>query len=223
MANEEIAQLVETYFRKEWQLSPDRRSNVLYDDIECRLDVDSSGLMYSLIRERQPTSCLEIGSWLGGSTRVIMTALIRNELPFTFVSSEIEDTLRKKTKTNVERNTGVMPYMIGDITKNIDYIPEKLDFLFVDTNHDRETTEWIVQNVWPRLSPGALFALHDWAVEEINGKWIGKGDKGIGGTEETIYLMALKDFPFKKVYWAYHNPAWEGMWDKCEVAFWEKL
>lgn len=226
MTNEAITELVNKYFKKEWQLSPDHKSNVLYDDFECRLEIDSSSIMYSLIREFKPTSCLEVGSWYGWSTCVIMKALIKNKLRASFICSELDDELRIKTKANVKRKTGRTPRMIGDVTKNLDKLPKNLDFIFIDTNHDRPTAEWIAQNIWPRLIQGGIFAMHDWAVWEENGVLKGKGHNGTAGTEEVEVLMGLiknNQFPFEKIYWSYNNSAWDGMSPTCESGFWRKI
>lgn len=210
MTKEEIDNLVEKYFRAEGYKFP--------TEFEHRLDPNSSAIMYSLIRQIKPRVCVEIGSWLGGSTCLIMMALLCNRNKFTFITSEKEDDLRKKTYENVYANCGRFPIAVGDITKSLGHMPLKIDFLFVDTNHDRETAEWIVSHLWPRLVPGALFAMHDWAVKEVEGKLVGKGAGGAGGTPETEFLMELYQrgkFPFEKIYWA-----WE--YGSEEIAFWRK-
>ncbi len=217
MTNGEINELVEQYFKKEWKGFP---------PFEHRYDPDSSAIMYSLIRRFKPKKVLEIGSWLGGSTCIIQRALMENKTPSKFICSEIDDELRNKTEENLKEYCGKAPLMVGDITKSLDKIPDKLDFMFVDTNHDREVTQWIVENLWDRLVPGGIFAMHDWAVwEEEGGEIKGKGDNGTGALPETEYLMDLYrsgKFPFKKIYWSYKNPAWPEMNPLWESAFWEK-
>lgn len=208
-----MTKLVTTYFNQEGYTFP--------ETYEHRFDPVSSAMMYSLIRDRKPKTVLEIGSWEGGSTGVIMAALLKNDQPFTFVCSELEDDLRKKTERNVLEHTGQAPIMIGDITKNLDQVPESLDFLFVDTNHDLDTTKWIVENIWPRVANGGMYCMHDWPVKEEDG--IIK-TKGVGVWAETEYLIKLIDekiFPFTKVFWTYENPGLQetGFWIK---PFWVK-
>lgn len=197
---------------------------------EHRYDKDSSAILYSLIRHYKPRECLEIGTWKGGSSHIIMSALLKNKaetkLPFHYVASELEDDLRQETYNNVVSVCGEGPRMIGDITKNLERIPVKLDFLMVDTNHDLDTTKWIVDNVFPHIKKGALLSIHDWAVEDIDGNLVGKGEYGRGGWDETNYYMDLitsGKWPFKKIWWNYHNPLREDHGTNWESAYWEKI
>lgn len=218
MTNEEINNLIENYWAKEWPLSEDKKS-YRFPDFECRVDPISSSILYSLIRHFKPQTCLEIGSWKGGCTFLILSALLKNELPFIFMASEILPDMQQETARNCLLLTQHSPMVLGDITKTNLILPYGLDFVFVDTNHDRETTEWIVKNVWPKLSQRAFWGMHDWAVWEENGKLLGKGVGGIGGTKETEYLLELykeNKFPFEKLYWTYKNPGGE------ETGFWFK-
>lgn len=211
MTKEEIDLLVERYFNKEGYTFPGY--------FEHRLEPVSSGIMYSIIRKFKPKRCLEIGAWHGGSACLIMGALLKNDQPFEFYSSELLDDLRNETEDNVFRKFGQTPIMLGDITKNLGRLPE-LDFVFVDTDHDLNTTKWIVEHIWPLLKPGALFCMHDWAVVSEAGKLKGKGDLGVGGWPETQYLMDLheqKKFPFEKIFWTYKVTGNE------ESGFWLKI
>ena len=81
MTNEEIAALVIKYFLQEGYQFPSH--------FEHRYDQYSSAILYSLIREYKPKFCLEIGTWLGGSTSIIMAALMKNGDPYKFVASEL--------------------------------------------------------------------------------------------------------------------------------------
>ena len=190
---------------------------------EHRYDPDSSAILYSFVRELKPKKILEIGTSKGGATLTIMKALLKNNLPFEFYSSELLDDLRNEAENNLKREAGQSPIMLGDITKNLDKIPYDIDFFMLDNDHDLPTTVWIMENIIPRLKDGCFFSLHDWAVQDINGKWVGKGHEGAGAWPETQYFMDLQKegkFPFKKIWWGYKNPLWEGFWDPCESSFW---
>lgn len=195
-----IRQEVEFLLEKYWETS----GYIFPTGFEHRFEQVSSAMMYAFLRDYKPTSALEIGSSHGGSTCLTLHALIANEQPFTYVSSELENDLRAEAARNCLAMTGKEPVMIGDITKNLDKIPEKIDFLFHDSNHDLETTQWVIDNIFPRLKKGALVIFHDWAVEEKDGEWKAKD----GAWPETNYLLKLHKegkFPLQKVYFNYEE------------------
>lgn len=205
MTNEEVQVLVDQYFKGDGYVFP--------GGFEHRLDPDSSAVMYSFIRDKKPTTALSIGTWEGGSACIIESALQMNDPPFQYYASELLDDKRENTRLHVLEKCGKTPIMLGDITKSLSQIPQEIDFLYHDSDHDTGTTQWVVDNIFPRLKKGSLVIFHDWAVEEINGKWVGKGSQGKGGWGETQLLMDLHEkgqLPLEKVYWNYHNPgSWE--------------
>jgi cephalosporin hydroxylase len=200
MIREEVQALVNEYFTKDGYIAP--------GGFEHRVDTWSEEIIYSFVRKLHPKNCLEIGTSHGGVTCAILSALIKNGRPYKFVGSELLDDLRAECSKHCMDLCGVEPIMIGDITKNLDKVPKKIDFLMHDTDHDKETTQWVIDNIFPRLKKGALVIFHDWAVQEKDGKWIGKGADGVGGWPETQLLMDLHHagkLPLKKVYWNYET------------------
>lgn len=192
---------------------------------EHRLDQDSSACLYSLIRHFKPNKVLAIGTWEGGSTCVIMAALLKNKeetgKDFIYVASELLDGKRMATEAHCLEKHNRAPIMIGDITQNLSMVPSKIDFLFSDHDHDKETTAWEFENILPRVKKGSLICFHDWAVEELSdGRWSGKGKDGCGGWPETQYIMDLHaagTLPMKKLWWNWHNP------DQWETGFFTKI
>lgn len=181
-------------------------------DFEHRVEGRSLLAIYSFLRKVNPTNCLQIGCWEGGTTNVIMHALKKNGWEFRFVASELLDDKRESTRKHVLRDTGLEPEMVGDCTTSIPDDLQEIDFFYHDTDHDTETTKWVVKNIFPRLKDGALVIFHDWAVTDKDGEWVGKGEGGVGGWGETEYLIDLHrqgKLPLKKVYWNYGNPGQE--------------
>ncbi len=178
---------------------------------EHRVDKDSSLITYALVREWKPTNILEVGTSHGGISCVLMSALIKNKKKFRYTGSELLDPEREETRLNVKSHCGVEPKLIGDITKNLKKIPDNIDLFFLDNDHDLKTTEWIVENIFPKIKKGGIMMMHDWAVVDEGGRWIGKADQGTGGWPETQKLMDMHKegtFPFEKVYFAYRVPIW---------------
>jgi len=181
-------------------------------DFEHRVEGRSLLAIYSAVRDVKPKTCLQLGCWHGGTTNVIMAALKKNGGKFRFVASELLNDMKENTRQHVLRETGLEPEMVGDCTKEIPSDLKNIDFLYHDTDHDLETTKWVVENVFPKLKGGALVIFHDWAVTDVNGEWKGKGEGGVGGWGETEYLLDLHrqgKLPLKKVYWNYGNPGQE--------------
>ncbi len=208
MKLEEMSALVSKYFDKEGYVFPDH--------FEHRFEKVSSAMLYSMIREYKPKTVLEVGSSHGGSGCIIMSALLKNDQPFEFYSSEIDDDLRKEAEGHIKEKCGQAPIMLGDITKELDKIPE-LDFLFVDNDHDLPTTKWIVKNLFPLVKKGGIYAMHDWPVVEEEGVFLSKDS---GRWPETDYLMGLHTkgrFPFKKLFWTWKVTGEE------ETGFWVNI
>lgn len=194
MTTKEINSLVEQYWNP-------IHYNFADENFEHRFEPVSSGMMYSLIRNYKPKNVVALGTSFGGSTCIIMSALLANKRKFKYLASEIVDDLREATRAHVIQKCGQAPELIGDLTKYENY-PDDIDFLFHDTNHDRATTEWVFENIVPKVKKGGLVIFHDWAVKEKGGKWVGKD----GMWPETEYMIELYDkgvFPFKKVYFNY--------------------
>lgn len=194
MTLEEIEKLCKKYFDKEEYVFPTY--------FEHRFDEVSSRMLYSLIRHYKPTTPLAIGTWRGGSTCLMMAAFLENHKQFFYTASELEDDLREETRENCIRKNIVAPVMIGDITKNLDRVPNQIDFLFHDTNHDLDTTKWIHENIFPRIKKGSLVCMHDWAVEELpDGTLLPKE----GAWAETHYWIEnYKNLGLKKLFWTYN-------------------
>ncbi len=211
MTVEEINLLVKDFFDKE--MAPPN------PDYEHRVDPDSEKQIYSMIRKFKPETLLEIGSSHGGSTSVIMAAIQKNGNAKGFTSSELLDDLRTEAEINVLRACGgESPVFIGDITKNLHRVPEQLDFLMVDNDHDLATTVWIFEHILPRVKKGSLIVFHDWDIwEDDKGLHYKGGEKPSWQETEMMANMYIQGvLPMEKVFWTYNNP---GVW---ETSFWTK-
>lgn len=181
MTTEEIDELVNYYWKP-------INYNFGDENFEHRFEATSSAMMYALIRDYKPQNVVALGTSYGGSTLIITSALLANKLPYKYLAAEIEEDLRKQTYEHVMQKYGVAPQQIGDLTKHDNY-PDEIDFLFHDTNHDRETTEWVFKHIMPKVKKGALVIFHDWAVQEQpDGTWEGKN----GMWPETEYMLELQ-------------------------------
>ena len=190
MTTQEINALLKKYWKP---------SGYTFPDFEHRFEQESSAMVYALLRGYKPTNIVALGTSFGGSTCLMMHAIIKNKKPFKYLAAEIEDNLREETRKHCVKVNKRVPELIGDLTKYEDY-PDDIDFLFHDTNHDRETTEWVFKNIMPKVKKGALVVFHDWPVaEQEDGRWIAKDQ----AWPETQYMLELKKdnkLPLEKVY-----------------------
>lgn len=221
LLKEDIDKLITKYFVADEHTWPDWMSYSNSQN-EVRYDYDSSKICYSLIRDFKPTNCLEFGTSFGHSTILITDALLKNGTPFDFMGFEMVEGLYDKTVANLtKRHKKVIPTIIkGDITKYLEEIPDNLDFVFIDSNHEEGSTQFYVDCIFPKIVSGGLVAIHDFAVTDVGGEWQGKGTDGAPGLPETGILMDLQkkgELPLEKLYWTYPDSArwggsWEGSW-----------
>ena len=219
---DEINKLVFTYAEQDKLTFP--------GEFEHRLDVISSKILYSLIREVKPQVCMEFGTSWGGSALVILKALEANDKPYKYIGFEMIDDLKRDTTRNLLHwAIGKLPNKIdfelyGDITKNVDKIPKEIDFAFIDSDWDMGgvskdgmgIAQWTFENVIPRVKKGGLVSIHDWSVTK---DLVYEG--GVyPGISYFIKLFKEGKMPLKKIF-----SDWD--WEEYKVLnialiFWEK-
>ena len=197
MNTEEMKALVEKYWIGDGYIPPEMT--------EHRVDLQwSEPIIYSVIREYKPTSLLEFGTSYGGTACLTMSALLKNGKPFTYVASEQDPPVLEECKYNIMKACGQLPTMVGKIEDNMDQVPELLDYVLIDTNHDLENCKWYIKNIFPRVKKGGFVIIHDWAVRELNGQLVYENNDGTG--HEIVHLMDLIQrgkLPLKKFYWSW--------------------
>lgn len=206
MTKEDIDKLIKDYFDKDGFSFPGEEFG------EYRVDPYSMKILYSLVRRHKPKSVVDLGTSVGGTSYSILGALLKNKGKFKFVGSELHDDIRTRAIENCKRFLNYEPKIVGDLTKNLKHFPKEIDFLMHDTDHDLETTKYVFKHIIPRVKKGSIVVFHDWAVYEEDGKWLGKGDGGVGGWPETEYMLELQrkgKLPLKKVFFTYRNPRGE--------------
>jgi len=197
MTIEEMKQLVEKYWIGDGYIPPEMT--------EHRVDTTwSEPIIYSIIREYKPVSLLEFGTSYGGTACLTMAALLKNDKPFTYIASEMDPRILAECTYNIMKLCGKLPTMVGKIEENMDKVPQELDYVLIDTNHDLENCKWYLENIIPRVKKGGLVIIHDWAVREVDGKLYYENNDGTG--HEIVHLMDLYEkgeLPLEKLYWAW--------------------
>jgi predicted O-methyltransferase YrrM len=128
-----------------------RRFKPQLDDIEAEAT-------YLFLRELRPRSVVEISPDRGWSTTWILAALRDNGIGRLYSYDLFDHSTR-----NIPRDLsqGRWTFMQGDVTRGIDRLPEKIDYLFIDSSHTAEFARWYLCEVFPRLVPGTPVCIHD--------------------------------------------------------------
>lgn len=208
----EITDLTDKYFYEE--------GYKFIDDYPHSLDRTCSKILYSLVRDYKPQTCMEFGTYFGGSACMTVSALEKNKkedgLDYEYVPFEISEGARQEAKRNVLRECGVELEVHGDVTKNLDKIPSELDFAFIDPEWDEEIAIWTYENLIPRVKKGGLVAIHDWSVSE---ELVYQGGQ-FAGIKYFIQLFKDGKMPLEKLF---------SVWDEADLAaqsialsFWRK-
>ena len=220
---DELDKLVFTYAEQDGLIFP--------NEFTHRLDVISSKILYSLLREIRPIVCVEFGTSWGGSALVTLKALEANDQPYKYIGFEMLDDLRRETIRNILHwAIGKLPNKLdfeiyGDITKNAGKLPKEIDFACIDPDWDMGgvpegqigIAQWTFENLIPRVKKGGLIAIHDWSVTE---DLVYEGG-GYPGIFYFIELFKQGKVPLKKIF---SDWDWEE-YKKSSIAlsFWEKL
>ena len=181
------------------------------DYIEYRIDDQSLDKISDLILTDHPKKVLEIGSWEGGDSITILNELLKHEdkYPFKFYISEKDRDKNKITELAVRLE---LPLNSEKIHKDILFlgdimsaeIPQNIDLLIIDTDHDKETSKWIFDNVLPNMKSGGKVIIHDWCIKEIDGEFSSKSSPW-PEMEYYLDLLRNKKFPLKKIEWIVGN------------------
>lgn len=173
------------------------------EGIERHLDPYSSKVLYCLVREYKPQTCIEFGTSEGGSGFVIVNALVANGLPFTYTGFEYDPSYKKLAEKTIIPVSPESVSIYEDVTKNLDKVPKEIDFAFIDPNWDEGICEWWLEHILPRIKKGGLVQIHDWSVTE-DYQYQGGNFPGIG---HLINEFKAERVPLKKLYsvWDYQE------------------
>ena len=194
---------------------------------EHRLDKICSRILYCLLRKYQPKVCLEFGTSWGGTSCVIISALQKNGEDFKFIGFEKLEELRLATEKHIEEKCKQKIEIYGDITENMDKIPQELDFVFIDPDWDITEDEnkqplvdiakWTFENIIPRVKKDGLVCIHDWSVNrelEYQGG-------GFPGIFYFIELFKQGKMPLEKLFSVWDDPEYKV--SSIALSFWRKV
>lgn len=129
----------------------------MYDWIEAQI-------LYLLIRSTKPQVVVEISPNYGYSTGFILLAMNRNNRGRLY-SFDLEEKFYQHALRNFARvgiDTSRQQFLAGDVREVYEHVlPDKVDLLFMDSNHSYAFARWYIANLLPRVVEGGLIHAHD--------------------------------------------------------------
>ncbi|MET0516451.1 MAG: class I SAM-dependent methyltransferase [Nitrospiraceae bacterium] len=123
----------------------------MLDDLEAEIT-------YLLVRDRAPSTVVEMSPNTGWSTTWILSALRDNGNNGQLWSYDLHDTCTKLVPQDLA--AGRWHFVLGDATRTITTAPE-FDYLFIDSDHSASFARWYSKELLPRVKPGVVVSVHD--------------------------------------------------------------
>lgn len=127
--------------------------------VECGL------LLYSLIRHNKCRNIVETGTCYGNSSSWMAGAIKDNGVGGMLTTFDVK--VEDPNPQELWNRVGVSDYIRfinGEVRYNTSFVPEKVDFAFIDSQHNLPTITAEMDVVWPRLVSGGLVVFHDYTL-----------------------------------------------------------
>lgn len=123
-----------------------------------QLDDLEAEVTYLLLREYQPGTVVELGTFHGWSTTWLLSAIRDSGTGHLYSFDKVDNAL-----SNVPDELAAHRWTFckGDIRKNLDAAPQRIDYLFVDAAHNARFARWYIENLFPRVPSDGLVSVHD--------------------------------------------------------------
>lgn len=145
------AQAMLTLSESTWQpVEFGRFTSAQFDDLEAELT-------YMLLRTVQPSRVIEISPHGGWSTSWILNALKDNGHGIVRSFDLIDESIRRVPR---DLSDGAHEFVLGDV-RDAKYLPDEIEYLFLDSDHTATFAHWIVREVLPRVRSGGVVSVHD--------------------------------------------------------------
>jgi len=123
----------------------------------AQFDDLNAELTYLLLRAERPEVVVEISPCGGWSTSWILNALRDNGCGHLTSFDVIADSV---AKVPADLADGIRTFHQGDVRVS-PHIPERIDYLFVDSDHTGAFADWYLEHVFPRVRSGGTVSVDD--------------------------------------------------------------
>lgn len=120
-------------------------------DIEAEIN-------YLLIRDVKPESVIEISPASGWSTSWILHALKDNRSGMLYSFDLVDDSWRTIPK-GLANDRWILH--IGDVRDMTEDLPQKIDYVFLDSDHSHDFARWYIDHLFPLLDANTWVSIHD--------------------------------------------------------------
>lgn len=129
-----------------------------HDRAKAQLDDIEAELTYLMLRDRTPSTVVEIGCLHGWSTTWMLRAL-RDNGHGTLHSFDLIDRAPRNVPDDLA--DGRWEFHHGDIRDNRRELPADIDYLFIDAAHSAGFARWYIEHVFPMIPAGTPVSVHD--------------------------------------------------------------
>lgn len=126
--------------------------------LKPQLDDLEAEITYLRLREYKPQTVVEISPCGGWSSTWILQALKDNGFG-QLHSYDLVNTATRNVPASLAQ--GRWHFHQGDVTKNMDSLPAKIDYLFIDSDHSAQFADWYISKLFTRLKAGTPVSVHD--------------------------------------------------------------
>ena len=129
----------------------------MYDWMEAQI-------LYLLVRSTRPKVVVEISPNYGYSTGFLLLAMNKNNCGLLY-SFDLEDRFHQRALRNFAQvgiDASRQQFFAGDVREVYHRVlPDKVDLLFMDSDHSYAFAQWYIANLFPRVVEGGLIHAHD--------------------------------------------------------------
>jgi len=166
-----------------------------------------------LLRFFKPARIVEIGTYRGTTTRLLLDNIIAGariytiDLPPDASASELQAMsderliIHRKVGADYLNHPkrGAVTQILGDTFDPVTWeqVPDGIDFAFIDASHSYEAVRNDTEKLWPKLGKNAVILWHDYTETVSPERGVGRYIRELMKTKEDIFLCSATDLAIR--------------------------